>query len=307
VKTLSLTVTKIFPKITPWHHLFGKISFSCQSGCGLHDLAASIKSRIVRALFLCCRSSAILILSDRPPPIPVALTSSVPEPANDSPPVKVILGRLSLSVSRPLLQTHNFCDCESSITISRLQQHSIPMKPLSSLRDFLSHPFDRAAKPPSRTLKNALTSKGLPSGRIKFPADPEDAHLYNLRIPLVPAVIISPRSAEEVAVAVKVAKEAGLKVQAKSGGHNFANYGSGGISGQMVIDLKHLQKFQMDHKTWRATIGAGTLLGDVTQKLHDNGKRAIPHGVCPQVGIGGNFFVASDLRIGELTTISCAL
>jgi hypothetical protein len=179
------------------------------------------------------------------------------------------------------------------------------MKLLTNLRDSLSRPFERISKPPSRTLKNALTSKGLASGRIKFPSDPGDAHLYNLRIPLVPAVIISPRSAEEVAIAVKVAKEVGLKVQAKSGGHNFANHGSGGISGQMVIDLKHFQKFQMDHKTWRATIGAGTLLGDVTQRLHDDGKRAIPHGVCPQVGIGGDFLAASDLRIGGLT-IYCA-
>ena len=37
---------------------------------------------------------------------------------------------------------------------------------------------------------------------------------------------------------------------------------------------------------WMATIGAGTLLGDVTKRLHDAGGRAIAHGVCPQIGIG---------------------
>lgn len=44
----------------------------------------------------------------------------------------------------------------------------------------------------------------------------------------------------------------------------------------------------MDTNTWQATIGSGTLLGDVTKNLHDNGKRAMAHGTCPQVGIGGH-------------------
>jgi hypothetical protein len=49
----------------------------------------------------------------------------------------------------------------------------------------------------------------------------------------------------------------------------------------------------MDTTTWQATIGAGTLLGDVTQKLHDNGNRAMAHGVCPGVGIGGHATIVS--------------
>ena len=56
----------------------------------------------------------------------------------------------------------------------------------------------------------------------------------------------------------------------------------------MVIDLKHFQQFSMDRSTWRATIGAGTLLGDVTKRLHDAGGRAMAHGTCPAVGIGGH-------------------
>jgi FAD/FMN-containing dehydrogenase len=44
----------------------------------------------------------------------------------------------------------------------------------------------------------------------------------------------------------------------------------------------------MDKSTWQATIGGGTLLGDVTKRLHENGNRAMAHGTCPQVGIGGH-------------------
>ncbi|KAJ7272724.1 hypothetical protein B0H12DRAFT_1319893 [Mycena haematopus] len=44
----------------------------------------------------------------------------------------------------------------------------------------------------------------------------------------------------------------------------------------------------MNTSTWEATVGAGTLLGDLTRRLHDAGGRAIAHGTCPQVGIGGH-------------------
>ena len=78
-----------------------------------------------------------------------------------------------------------------------------------------------------------------------------------------------------------------MKVQPRSGGHSYANYCLGAVDSALVVDLVHLQKFEMNTTTWEATIGAGTLLGDVTKRLHDAGRRAIAHGTCPQVGIGG--------------------
>lgn len=60
-----------------------------------------------------------------------------------------------------------------------------------------------------------------------------------------------------------------------------------------MIDLEKLQDFSMDKNTWQATIGGGTRLSDVTKRLHDNGKRAISHGTCPGVGIGGHATIVS--------------
>ena len=67
--------------------------------------------------------------------------------------------------------------------------------------------------------------------------------------------------------------------------------GLGGTDGAVVVDLKHFQQFSMDNTNWEATIGAGTLLGDVTQRLHDAGGRAMSHGTCPQVGSGGHLTI----------------
>ena len=52
--------------------------------------------------------------------------------------------------------------------------------------------------------------------------------------------------------------------------------------------MRNFQQFSIDQSTSIATIGSGTLLEDVTKRLHDAGGRAIAHGTCPQVGVGGH-------------------
>lgn len=47
----------------------------------------------------------------------------------------------------------------------------------------------------------------------------------------------------------------------------------------------------MDYTTYKATIGAGMLLGDVTTRLYNAGGRAMSHGTCPQVGSGGHLTI----------------
>ena len=45
----------------------------------------------------------------------------------------------------------------------------------------------------------------------------------------------------------------------------------------------NLSQFSYDKSTGYATIGGGTLLNDVTKRLHKAGGRAMAHGLCPQV------------------------
>ncbi|KAI1818850.1 Glucooligosaccharide oxidase [Poronia punctata] len=127
---------------------------------------------------------------------------------------------------------------------------------------------------------------------VAFPSTPfyktAWADGYNLDRPVVPIAVTRPDNTQDVSDFVKCAVENNVKVQPKSGGHSYANYGLGGEDGALVIDLKKLQDFSMDEKTWRASIGGGTRLDDVTKRLHKNGKRAIAHGTCPGVGIGGH-------------------
>ncbi|KAK4225065.1 putative oxidase [Podospora fimiseda] len=133
------------------------------------------------------------------------------------------------------------------------------------------------------------------NGRAGFAGYPHTAFYqtnwvkrYNLAIPVTPIAVVRPDNAQDIADVVKCAALGGFKVQAKSGGHSYGNYGLGGQDGAVSIDLVNMKKFVMDNTTWQATIGAGTLLGEVDKKLHAAGGRAFAHGVCPGVGIGGH-------------------
>lgn len=61
-----------------------------------------------------------------------------------------------------------------------------------------------------------------------------------------PAAIVSPVTPEQVSQAVRCAAYNQLKVQAKSGGHSYASYSSGGINGSLIVDLKEFNGVEVD-------------------------------------------------------------
>ncbi|KAJ7272726.1 hypothetical protein B0H12DRAFT_1228723 [Mycena haematopus] len=130
------------------------------------------------------------------------------------------------------------------------------------------------------------------TGGVSYPQDLLyqflDVKPYNTAISVTPAAVTRPTAVEDIAAIVQCAAASSVKVQARSGGHSYGNYGIGGEDNAVVVDMVNFQQFSMDNSTWQATIGAGTLLADVTTRLHDAGGRAIAHGTCPQVGIGGH-------------------
>ncbi|KAK5659792.1 hypothetical protein OQA88_1003 [Cercophora sp. LCS_1] len=130
------------------------------------------------------------------------------------------------------------------------------------------------------------------SGFVGYPSNPlyqiQWVKPYNLDVHVTPAAVVRPETAQDVSNIIICAKESGVKVQAKSGGHSFGNYGLGGVDGAVAIDMVKFDKFEMNNSTFEATIGAGLRLGKVDKLLHAQGGRAFAHGVCPDVGVGGH-------------------
>ncbi|EXF85698.1 FAD binding domain-containing protein [Colletotrichum fioriniae PJ7] len=136
-----------------------------------------------------------------------------------------------------------------------------------------------------------LESVGGETVRAKFSndADFQADHIrpYNLNFQYVPFAILYPNSPSEVAGIVVCASQHDRKVQARSGGHDYTNKGIGGNNGAVVVDMKNLNHVQLG-SDGIAKVGSGNRLKDVCEKLHANGKRWMPHGSSPTVGIGGH-------------------
>lgn len=78
-----------------------------------------------------------------------------------------------------------------------------------------------------------------------------------------------------------------MQVVARSGGHSYIANGLGGKDGALVVDLRNLNKITVDSSKHTAVIETGNRLGNIALALNNAG-RALPHGTCPYVGIGGH-------------------
>lgn len=111
---------------------------------------------------------------------------------------------------------------------------------------------------------------------------------YNQRIGALPAIIVFAKSVEQVRDCVNTAVDAGLKINARGGGHSYTALGQGGENGHLVVDVSALDKVLVDPVSNVATVGAGARLGRVAMELYSQGERAIAHGSCPGVGLAGH-------------------
>jgi hypothetical protein len=82
-------------------------------------------------------------------------------------------------------------------------------------------------------IADCLGTKGVP---VVWPNNPDYANLsepFNLRLAYKPYAIVLPTTNQHVQDAVVCAAKCGIKVQAKSGGHSYASFSSGGKDGSM--------------------------------------------------------------------------
>ncbi|KAI9789690.1 MAG: hypothetical protein M1816_005865 [Peltula sp. TS41687] len=139
------------------------------------------------------------------------------------------------------------------------------------------------------TLADCLGNKKVPVRFTSSPDFADRAEPFNLRLSYTPAVIVLPTTPQHVSDAVRCASDAGVKVQARGGGHSYASFSSGGQNGHMVINLEPLQEITLDTRTGIAKVGGGVRLGNMALGIFNQGKRGLPHGTCPGVGVGGHF------------------
>lgn len=99
-----------------------------------------------------------------------------------------------------------------------------------------------------------------------------------------PALIVRCATANDVSVAVTFAREQGLVLSVRSGGHSPAGHGTN--DGGMVIDLSHMKAITIDPERRTARLESGLTWGEVASALQPYGL-ALTSGDTGTVGVGG--------------------
>jgi FAD/FMN-containing dehydrogenase len=125
------------------------------------------------------------------------------------------------------------------------------------------------------------------AGEVIGPDDPEydDARMVFVRsVDRRPAAIVRPAGAAEVAAVVSLAREHGLELAVRSGGHSPAGHGVS--DGGIVLDLSAMKRLEIDAGARVAWAETGLTAGEVTVAAARHGL-AVGFGDSATVGIGG--------------------
>ena len=125
------------------------------------------------------------------------------------------------------------------------------------------------------------------TGRVIWPQDPdydEARQSFNARFSRFPAAIVVCDNTDDVRNAVRWARQEGMPLRARSGGHSYEAFSV--VDDGLVIDVGGLTEVDVDVARGEAVVGAGVRLLDCYRRLWDHGV-TIPGGTCPGVGIAG--------------------
>jgi FAD/FMN-containing dehydrogenase len=139
------------------------------------------------------------------------------------------------------------------------------------------------------SMKNEVVDafKATLRGTVLQPADPgyDDARaIWNAMIDKRPAMIVRCAGTADVVLAVNFARENGLPLAVRGGGHNIA--GSALCDDGLVIDLSGMRDVHVDPRVRLAWVSGGALLSDVDHETQSCGL-AVPLGINSTTGAGG--------------------
>ncbi|MCC6069482.1 FAD-binding oxidoreductase [Massilia sp. GCM10020059] len=124
-------------------------------------------------------------------------------------------------------------------------------------------------------------------GSLLVPGEPdydEARKIWNAMIDKRPAMIARCAGSADVRTAVNFARDHGLPLAVRGGGHNIA--GSALVNDGLVIDLSRMRSVQVAAHDMRAWVEGGAILGDVDHEAQSFGL-ATPLGINSTTGVGG--------------------
>jgi len=125
------------------------------------------------------------------------------------------------------------------------------------------------------------------SGRLLLPVDSEwevARRVHNGFVNKRPALIAQCRGTADIALAVRLAREQGLEIAVRGGGHNVG--GRSTVDAGLMIDLSPMKYVHVDAKARTARAAGGTLWGQFNRETQVHGL-ATTGGIVSTTGVGG--------------------
>jgi FAD binding domain/Berberine and berberine like len=144
-----------------------------------------------------------------------------------------------------------------------------------------------ASKPHKDSAVDVVALRGAISGQVVTPSDDgydEARAVYNAMIDRHPAAVAICTSVRDVVASVNFAREHGLEVAVRGGGHNAG--GLGVWDDALVIDLSGMRNVKVDAAAHTVEVGGGCTWADVDRATGDHGM-ATPSGFLSSTGVGG--------------------
>jgi FAD/FMN-containing dehydrogenase len=108
--------------------------------------------------------------------------------------------------------------------------------------------------------------------------------VWNGMVAQVPALVLQPTSVHDVAAAVGFARDHGLLLSIKAGGHNIA--GTSIAESGLTLDMSRMRDVTVDPDARLAHVGPGCLLQDVDRATQEHGLATVL-GFISEVGVAG--------------------
>ncbi|EOD63039.1 FAD-binding oxidoreductase [Amycolatopsis vancoresmycina] len=137
------------------------------------------------------------------------------------------------------------------------------------------------ADPAVASLRTQLSGAVLTDGE---PGYDVARSVWNGEIDRRPAVVVRPAGPADVAAALAYAREAGLDVSVRGGGHNYG--GAAVVDGGLCLDLSSLAAISVDPDGRTARCGGGTTWAQLDAATQEYAL-AVPGGTISHTGVGG--------------------
>ena len=108
--------------------------------------------------------------------------------------------------------------------------------------------------------------------------------VWNGLVDRTPGLVVQPESAHDVAAAVAFARDHGILLGIKGGGHNIA--GTAIPDGGLLVDMSRMRNVTVDAEAKLAHVEPGCLLQDVDRATQERGLATVL-GFISEVGVGG--------------------